>query len=666
MITCRRLSQGLAVLLTVAVPAFAEPPPNPKIDRGLQESLRHGGATQRVIISVKPGYRGEIRQSLEKHGDRIKSEHPFVDALAADIHSDDVNELANHPWVLAVSIDATVYAGGAADSYGNFNRWQGNVSAGVMPGGALDTTPANTLRETLGLPRASHSLTPSGSGVGVAIIDSGIAPLDDFAGRITGFYDFTKGGIPVAAFDDYGHGTHVAGLIGSSGLLSNNQFQGVAPSVTFVGLKVLDKNGQGRTSDVIRAIEYVTANRVKLKVQIINLSLGHPIFAPAKDDPMVQAVERATAAGLIVVASAGNFGQNEKSGKAGYTGLTSPGNAPSCITIGAAVTGDTVTRDDDTVAPYSSRGPSWYDAFAKPDAVAPGHRLVSNAVTSSTLFGKLPTLKKIAKNGKVFFELSGSSMAAAVASGVVADIIDAHNRADYYNAKPLSVNAVKAMLEFSAIPVAGADYLTQGAGEINAGGAIALASAIDTSVAPGDWWLRASVPSHTVVGKKLYEWGRTVIWGETVLTGNLVFSSLKSWSPTTAWGAHVSWGWNLTQVKVANIVWGSASAWASNIVWGDRVIGEHTGDNIVWGTLAGDNIVWGSLDGDNIVWGTCDGDNIVWGTAAGDNIVWGSSSGDNIVWGSSREEGDNIVWGNLTEIGDNIVWGTSVLKGGIF
>ena len=183
MITCRRLSQGLAVLLTAAVPAFAEPPPNPKIDRGLQESLRHGGATQRVIISVKPGYRAEIRQSLEKHGDRIKSEHPFVDALAADIHSDDVNELANHPWVLAVSIDATVYAGGAADSYGNFNGWQGNVSAGVMPGGALDTKPANTLRETLGLPRASNSLTPSGSGVGVAIIDSGIAPLDDFAGR---------------------------------------------------------------------------------------------------------------------------------------------------------------------------------------------------------------------------------------------------------------------------------------------------------------------------------------------------------------------------------------------------------------------------------------------------------------------------------------------------
>jgi hypothetical protein len=194
-ITSRGLFQGIAALLLVAAPALAEAPPNRKIDRALQESLREGGATQRVIISVKPGYRADIRQALEKHGDRVKSEHPFVDALAADVHSDDVNELANHPWVLAVSIDATVYAGGAADSYGNINGWQGNVSTGVMPGGAVDTKPANTLRETLGLPRASNSLTPSGSGVGVAIIDSGIAPLDDFAGRITAFYDFTKGGI---------------------------------------------------------------------------------------------------------------------------------------------------------------------------------------------------------------------------------------------------------------------------------------------------------------------------------------------------------------------------------------------------------------------------------------------------------------------------------------
>src|SRR5205814_226195 len=168
------------------------------------------------------------------------------------------------------------------------------------------------LRQTLGLPRTMNTTMPSGDGVTVAVIDSGIAPLADF--HITAFYDFTRGGIPTTPFDDYGHGTHIAGLIASSGVLSNYEFVGIAPAVRLIGLKVLDKRGQGNTTDVIKAIEYVVANRSHLNVHMINLSLGHPIFAPAKDDPLVQAVEAASNAGLIVVVSAGNFGQNAKTG----------------------------------------------------------------------------------------------------------------------------------------------------------------------------------------------------------------------------------------------------------------------------------------------------------------------------------------------------------------
>src|SRR5262249_60849189 len=132
--------------------------------------------------------------------------------------------------------------------------------------------------------------------------------------------------------------------------LATFEFEGVAAYVRLIGLKVLDGTGAGRTSDVIRAIDFVIANKSQLKVQIINLSLGHPIFAAAADDPLVQAVEQASAAGLIVVASAGNFGRNPSTGQIGYAGLTSPGNAPSAITVGAAVTQGTVTRADDRVA----------------------------------------------------------------------------------------------------------------------------------------------------------------------------------------------------------------------------------------------------------------------------------------------------------------------------
>ena len=511
-----------------------------KIDRGLRESLTHGAVTQRVIVSVAEGCRDFVRQSLVKHGDRIKSEHPIINALAVELHSEDVAELAKHPCVKTLAFDAPVSAK-ATESI---------------------ATVSNPLRQTLGLPAVPGETTPTGTtGVGVAIIDSGIAPSDDFAGRITGFYDFTRGGIPVAPFDDYGHGTHVAGLIGSSGKLSNIQYMGVAPGVKLVGLKVLDATGAGMTSDVIKAIEYVIANKSFLNVQIVNLSLGHPIYAPAKDDPLVQAVEKASAAGLIVVTAAGNNGDKANGSGSGYTGITSPGNAPSAITVGAVNTRGTVTRGDDAVADYSSRGPTWFDAFAKPDVVAPGHYLISDTTTNSYLYTTLPSLRG-EKNGKPFLKLSGTSMAAAVTSGVVALVIQAHNQNGLHDRTPLSPNAMKALLEFSAIPVGGADYLTQGTGEINAAGAIALARAIDTDVNPGSWWLRTGVTASTSIGDTTYGWSEHVIWGGSVLSGSIVYVN-----------------------------------------------------NVVWGTTDDENIVWGTAsDFENVVWGTADDENVVWGT----------------------------------------------------
>ena len=109
----------------------------------------------------------------------------------------------------------------------------------------------------------------------------------------------------------------------------------MAPSVNFVALKVLDKTGAGKTSNVIRAIEFAIANKKLFKIDIINLSLGHPIFEPAANDPLVQAVEKASKAGIIVVVSAGNHGV-DKDGNIGFAGTTSPGNAPSALTVGAS------------------------------------------------------------------------------------------------------------------------------------------------------------------------------------------------------------------------------------------------------------------------------------------------------------------------------------------
>ena len=144
----------------------------------------------------------------------------------------------------------------------------------------------------------------------------------DFEDRITAFYDFTGGGVrKVAPSDAYGHGTHVAGLIGS-------RFVGVAPNVRLIGLKVLDAKGQGRTSDVLRAIQFAIDNKDALGIRVLNLSLGHPVYEPAATDPLVQAVESAVRAGLVVVDVGRELRREPGDAPAGLRGRDLAGQRP--------------------------------------------------------------------------------------------------------------------------------------------------------------------------------------------------------------------------------------------------------------------------------------------------------------------------------------------------
>ena len=297
----------------------------------------------------------------------------------------DLGPLADADQTLSIAADAVVRPTGLLGSLttslasvtSNLLKTVVNV---ILPGGGDTSGPAvppSVLRETLGVGDSRWT----GRGVGVAVIDSGLEMSAEFQGRVTAFYDMTGGRtVATSPFDDYGHGTHVAGTIGGSGALSrSNDYRGLAPNVRLIVLKALDKTGAGYTSDVIRAIDFAVENRARFGISIINLSLGHPIAQPAGADPLVQAVERASRAGVIVVVAAGNQGVNPTTGQPGYAGITSPGNAPSAITVGAARTDSTVIRSDDRIPDYSSAGPTWYDAMVKPDVVAPGHNIVAVA-----------------------------------------------------------------------------------------------------------------------------------------------------------------------------------------------------------------------------------------------------------------------------------------------
>jgi serine protease AprX len=216
----------------------------------------------------------------------------------------------------------------------------------------------------------------------------------------------------------YGHGTHIAGIIagsisyGPTSLYKN----GIAPGAHLVNVRVLNRQGVGYTSDVIAGIQWVLDNRVKYSIRVMNLSLGHPIQTPCALDPLCLAAEDAVAKGLVVVASAGNSGKDAE-GNPVLGSISTPGNAPGVITVGALNTWGTVGRDDDTVATYSSRGPTRYDMMLKPDVVAPGNKIVSLEAQGSYLSKTYPSLHVAGSGSNAYSMMSGTSMAAAMVSG---------------------------------------------------------------------------------------------------------------------------------------------------------------------------------------------------------------------------------------------------------
>lgn len=662
----RKAVWGAALALWVMIPAASASAASggQKVDRLLQ-GITSSESPQRVIIRTRPEAKDRVKKRLPNRRSG-PAEHQIIGALSADMNGKEIAALSADPDVLSVSTDAEVTASAVTTS----------PAAAAAAVNLSQTRTVSPLKRWLGIQDWF-----SGSSVTVAVIDSGIQNGVDFEGRLVGSYDFTNGkrAKATAPIDEFGHGTHIAGLIGSSGASSGGKYAGVAPGVKLLSLKVLDRKGAGRTSDVIRALEFAVANRDRFGIKVVNLSLGHPIFEPAATDPLVEAVEAAVRSGLIVVTSAGNYGVNPRTGKVGYAGIASPGNAPSAITVGASNTSNTVGRGDDRVAPYSSRGPSWYDGIAKPDVVAPGANLLSTLVNGSTLATRYPGL--IVKDQAVrLLRLNGSSMAAGVVSGLVAAMLEANNyggflrwqalpaggRPFYHGAPTLTANAVKAMLQYSATPLRDGhgvkyDALTQGSGEVNGYGALALAGAADTTQRLGDFWMSVQWPTETAFGGVTEQWSETLIWGTRLLRGGSLVDINQA-----AWGKDIPWGAGGMD-KIVGRTFSRGDDDDDNDDDDDSIVRDtfsRGDDNIVWGTLfGGDNIVWGTLFSGNAQFY----DNIVWGTAMSwnDNIVWGTGllgvfDGDNIVWGTLFDGADNIVWGTLSA--DNIVWGTSVNK----
>src|SRR5579864_3603142 len=281
-----------------------------------------------------------------------------------------------------------------------------------------------------------------GTGIGVALIDSGVNSHPDLytgvlpVSRVVYNQSFVSGTSSTA--DQYGHGTHIAGLIAGDGLAStglafSQTFKGIAPGANIINLRVLNANGGATDSQVIAAINQAISLKSKYNIRVMNLSLGRAVYESYKLDPLCKAVEKAWQNGIVVVVAAGNNGRYLPT--SGYGTVTVPGNDPYVITVGAMKPMGTPQRTDDLIASYSSKGPTVIDRVVKPDLVAPGNLLVSTETPRTTLYttetSNLVPYSSYMTGGTslpsaFYFTLSGTSMATGVVSGAVADLLQAH------------------------------------------------------------------------------------------------------------------------------------------------------------------------------------------------------------------------------------------------
>ncbi|MDQ7789197.1 MAG: S8 family peptidase [Clostridia bacterium] len=250
-----------------------------------------------------------------------------------------------------------------------------------------------------------------GKGVAVAVLDTGIYAHPDLSGRITAFYDVINK--KKSPYDDNGHGTHVAGIVGSSGKSSEGKFIGAAPEVSLVGVKVLDKYGSGTQSGVVSGVQWCIQNKLRYGIRVLSMSLGAGAKNPPEDDPLCLAVVKAWNAGMVVCVAAGNNGPSSRT-------INSPGIEPVVITVGATDDRNTVPISDDRVAGFSSRGPT-NEGDVKPDVVMPGTNISSLRSPNSHMDKRHPETRV----DRWHTVLSGTSMATPMCSGVVALLLEA-------------------------------------------------------------------------------------------------------------------------------------------------------------------------------------------------------------------------------------------------
>ncbi len=463
-------------------------------------ALRAAHGTVGVIVS---GTRA-VESAVVREGGSITHDLPIINGFSAKVPASDIPLISRMPGVTAVTLDRAARVQSTPGSTNNIP----SVYKQVVRGDKLAKSGGD------------------GTGVTVALIDTGVTPLPDIANSLVTVTTDPLGQVSAQCInmtdeptcnDSYGHGTFMAGIIAGNGAASAGKYVGMAPNAKVLSVKIAGATGASDVSTIIAAIQWVVSFKAQYGIDVLNLSLGTDSTQSYSVDPLDYAVERAWQSGIVVNVAASNRGPSSAT-------ISDPANDPFVVTVGAIDDKGTAGFGDDVLPNFTSRGPT-SDGMAKPDVVAPGAHIVSLAAPGASITTQFPpSMAAPYRRG------SGTSMATAVVSGLVAQMLSLQ--------PALTPDRVKYELMSTAHPDASSDVMAVGSGVVDGSAALAAAPGLANVGVPPSTGTGSIAASRGTIGVQLDDSANTVLNGSTNLT-----AQLTTWDPTTLSGPWTGGSW---------------------------------------------------------------------------------------------------------------------------
>jgi serine protease AprX len=548
-----------------------------------QAATSSSAADVSVIVRELSGSGNGPEHAVEALGGTVGEHLGLIDGFSATVPADRVSILRTAAGVHSVTEDAALTLTSAAVDEAN-----------ALPGSLSNVA-------TITGATAMWDAGFTGKGVDVAVIDSGISPVDglrtpgkvvygpdlSFDSKVCSWTGCKDG--PAKNLDLYGHGTHMAGIIAgrddaASATVTSAEtgnFVGMAPDARIVSIKVADGMGRTDVSQAIAAIDWVVQNRSSngLNIRVLNLSFGTDGVQDYVLDPLTYAAEVAWHNGVVVVVAAGNDGAKGK--------LANPAYDPYVLAVGGSDANGTRTTADDVIPAWSNTG----DGTRNPDVVAPGKSVVSLRTPGSNLDAN----NLGARTGDRFFRGSGTSQAAAVVSGAAALLLS--QRPD------MTPDQVKALLTGTAQQLPAADAVAQGNGTID----LEVARDTATPAAVTQNWVKATGLGSLEAARGSVH---VTVNGKTVTGEQDVRGHRWDAAKYTA-GARNRTNWN--GITWSGITW-SGITW-SGITWSGITWSGITWSGITWSGITWSGITWSGITWSGITWSGITWSGITWSGA---------------------------------------------------